>query len=270
VSLSIPALMTAHDVTGNAVPIRISRYDAAYDSSLDAAMLDALVDQIEKFWKPKLDLRALIERDADVDWDWRGQVLTPAFREVRTLEPRGGTLLVLGSDRDPHQPEAVARVIYDWKTRHLPPRTKQRGRTPTRPLAAYVDTLAVAPWNRAEAPPPARVRELGRLLLFGAILLSHENGHGGRVALHAAPLAESWYQEALPGAKFEYDRQEIGDLQDASGDHGPYVEVDDSVARTYCENVVASMQAARGIASVINGNVVNTLVWLGLNSQGLP
>ncbi|WP_162630073.1 hypothetical protein ABMY26_33495 [Azospirillum sp. HJ39] len=262
--------MAARDVSGQVVQIRINRYDAEYDSSLDAAMLDALVGQIEKFWKPKLDLGALIERDADLNWDWRGQVLTPAFTEVGTLEPRGGTLLVLESERDPHQPEAVARVIYDWKTRHLPRQTKQRGRPPVKPLAAYVDTLAVAPWNRAEAPPPARVRELGRLLLFGAILLSHENGHGGRIALHAAPLAESWYQAALPGAKFEYDRQEIGDLQDASGNHAPYVEVDDSVAWTYCTNTLASIQDARGIASVVNGNVVNTLARLGMNLQGLP
>ncbi len=252
-----------HDVHREPVSFRLSRYDAQYNGTLASAPLKALEDDVAQHWVPRLTLSALAGRDADVSWDWPNDVLAPAFKHLRTGEPRGGTLLVLESDRCPCQPEGVARIIYGWDTFHLPRRMLRRGRGPVAPVASYVDTIAVAPWNRVDVPPPPRVRDLGKLLLFASILLSYEDGKDGRVALHAASLAEDWYRQMLPGARFSYDGRELGDERDPDdgNDYGPYIEVDDDAARAYCKHVVGAVPCASAVVPIVPSNVVNALSW---------
>lgn len=61
-----------------------------------------------------------------------------------------------------------------------------------RPLA-YVDYVAVAPWNRKEVQIPQRFRHLGTVMLGAAVVRSISMGFDGRCGLHSLPQSEGFY-----------------------------------------------------------------------------
>ncbi|MEO1353908.1 MAG: GNAT family N-acetyltransferase [Cyanobacteria bacterium J06635_15] len=68
----------------------------------------------------------------------------------------------------------------------------------------YVQALATAPWNRRTAQSGRQFSGIGALLLNFARRRSLQLGYGGRVALHALPNAERFY-EALNMMNFDPD-----------------------------------------------------------------
>ena len=58
-----------------------------------------------------------------------------------------------------------------------------------------IDLLATAPWNRPQLTDQPQFKEIGRLLLAGAISLSVSEEFAGRIGLHALPQAETWYRD---------------------------------------------------------------------------
>lgn len=60
---------------------------------------------------------------------------------------------------------------------------------------AYVDYVAVAPWNRKPVQHPQRFRSLGTVMLGVAVETSMRNGHDGRCGLHSLPQSEGFYRK---------------------------------------------------------------------------
>lgn len=69
-----------------------------------------------------------------------------------------------------------------------------RSQTRERWRLVYVEALASAPWNRIQLERPPWLRGVGRRLLRYARLRSVQLGYEGRLALHALPTAEAFYQ----------------------------------------------------------------------------
>ena len=57
-----------------------------------------------------------------------------------------------------------------------------------------IDLLATAPWNRPNLAQSPVYRGVGGLLMTEAILLSRDEGFGGRIGLHALPRAANFYR----------------------------------------------------------------------------
>ena len=231
------------DIGGHRVDLTIERFDADQDTSLSQAMLSRLADLVDAQWRPIWD--AVPGRDADSGWDWRKDVLVPSFRYLGKQDLVSGSLITIASTRDgADRLEGLCTLVYGYETFNLPPLIVPRpGRRPVRPKAVYVDALAVAPWNRRQiAGSPLRISGLGQELLVAAMLLSRERGSGGRLALHAASLAQSWYATILTGASFTFDRKELqGLLLEPTDVGGPYIEVGDNCVSAF---LGARMQAA--------------------------
>lgn len=60
---------------------------------------------------------------------------------------------------------------------------------------AYIENLAVAPWNRGAIQSPRRFGGLGKMMLALAVKLSESEGWGGRVGLHSLAQSESFYEK---------------------------------------------------------------------------
>jgi hypothetical protein len=78
--------------------------------------------------------------------------------------------------------------------------TKERGcrieEQSGKPLA-YVDYIAVAPWNhqlqQRKIGEEAVYRQVGQALMMVAIQISRDCGYRGRIGLHSLPQTESFY-----------------------------------------------------------------------------
>jgi hypothetical protein len=219
---------------GATVTLTLENFDGDPDSPLSRELLTKIRAAITEQWLPLYAAGGLAGRDADRDWDWE-TILTQWFLHLVTVDRSPGSLLVLTSDRRGRLLEGLAKIVHGWRTHHLPREQTRAGRVPRRPRAAYVDTLVVAPWNRVALPgSPSRIRGLGKALLGTAMLLSREAGTRGRIALHAASLARTWYETNLPGAVISYDRRELGDEpSDPTDPRGPYIEVDADITDAY-------------------------------------
>jgi hypothetical protein len=57
----------------------------------------------------------------------------------------------------------------------------------------YIEALASAPWNRKTIQKPPELKGVGTVLLNFARFRSLNLGYEGRVALHALPGAERFY-----------------------------------------------------------------------------
>jgi len=60
--------------------------------------------------------------------------------------------------------------------------------------SAYVEYVAVAPWNRRMIVPTPRFNGLGKVLLNIAVTVSLDEGMEGRCGLHSLPQAEGFYK----------------------------------------------------------------------------
>lgn len=58
----------------------------------------------------------------------------------------------------------------------------------------YIESMATAPWNRLNIQNPPRLRGVGTAFLRFSRQRSLELGYGGRVGLHALPMAERFYE----------------------------------------------------------------------------
>ena len=61
----------------------------------------------------------------------------------------------------------------------------------------YVDLLATAPWNRSRLTATPLYRGVGLILFTEAVILSMEEGFGGRVGLHSLTGADEFYGKRL-------------------------------------------------------------------------
>ena len=60
---------------------------------------------------------------------------------------------------------------------------------------AYIDYLAVAPWNRPQLYNPQSYRMIGRVMMATAISTSIDAGFKGRIGLHSLPQSENFYND---------------------------------------------------------------------------
>lgn len=234
---------------GDSESFRLSVINTPYDGVLDRSVRSELCELVQSQWASKWDRTP--GRDPDRDWDWEGDVFGASCFPLGTVDPADGTLVVLLSG-DGARLEGISRIVHKCRTFHLPLGSGRVGRVATRPKAAYIDSLAVAPWNRSDIPPPPRVRQLGGVLLGASILASAEAGTNGRIALHAASTATSWYEEQLVGAIFSNDRRELRDLVHGGDDPapgGPYIECGEQVAVGYISRNAEALTALRTIFS---------------------
>jgi hypothetical protein len=68
-------------------------------------------------------------------------------------------------------------------------------RDPSTPLPiAYVDFVAIAPWNRKAFQNPQRFRHLGTVMIGAAVQHSRKLGLDGRCGLHSLPQSEGFYR----------------------------------------------------------------------------
>ena len=58
----------------------------------------------------------------------------------------------------------------------------------------YIDLVSAAPWNRPGFTETPKYKGVGPLLLGAAVSYSINEGMQGRLALHALPQSETWYQ----------------------------------------------------------------------------
>jgi hypothetical protein len=61
---------------------------------------------------------------------------------------------------------------------------------------AYIENLAVGPWNRPQLQSPPRFKGLGNLMLGVAIAVSTSEGMNGRCGLHSLIQSEGFYHRA--------------------------------------------------------------------------
>ena len=224
------------DIAGQTNQFSVVRADIPYEDELPVAVRNLLLSGIEERWKPLMENRLLLERDADLEWNWEEDVLYPKCYFLGTRDEANSSVLYILRNDGSNRVEGIARLIHGAPTFHLTKKSTRRGTVPVRPKAIYLDAIAVAPWNRVSIPPPERTRDLAKILLGVSITISKQMGFGGRVTLHAADTAEKWYRQIIPNAKFEYDRAELRGLQIQADDpapKGPYIEIDAEVAHAF-------------------------------------
>jgi hypothetical protein len=62
---------------------------------------------------------------------------------------------------------------------------------------AYVDYLAVAPWNDRKIVSHPRFKGLGYVLIDRAVQISAASGFQGIIGLHSLPQAEPFYRDVI-------------------------------------------------------------------------
>jgi hypothetical protein len=140
----------------------------------------------ESQWsETRRDLRSALKRlevpkakwPQSLHWSWAGKA-----EDLELLEAAGFGVKFEGIWQG---------VMLTKSATHMSLLSKTRGK----PLI-YVDFLEVAPWNWsiAEIGQLPKFKGIGSMLFREAILLSLEEGFGGRVGLHALPQADQFYQ----------------------------------------------------------------------------
>ncbi|MEQ8385489.1 MAG: GNAT family N-acetyltransferase [Coleofasciculus sp. A1-SPW-01] len=127
------------------------------------------IDDFENLWKEQLRLYG----QEDKYWDWLFKKRISISRdnyESYAIEYQGKTQGLLWIETQQHrsQVEVGHRLIY-------------------------IEALASAPWNRRAIQRPPELKGVGTLLLNFARFRSLDLGYEGRVALHALPGAERFY-----------------------------------------------------------------------------
>ena len=209
--------------------------DGNVERPIDSVLVTAIRRSLSTGWAPMWKERALSANRADMHWAWR-EVLKPETTFPGRVDPLPGALVAFVSARRGLLLEGLLRVAFRVPSFGLTDRQGSRRRPLRRPLVLYVDTLAAAPWNRAEiegAPP--RIEGIGRALLAFAIHLSRANGTGGRLSLHPAPDVVDWYGRALPGSLWFRDGREHGLEPDPETPDDPYMELSDEASREYLD-----------------------------------
>ena len=88
----------------------------------------------------------------------------------------------------------------------------------------YIDLVSTAPWNRPRLSGAPLYRGVGLVLVTEAVVLSKEEGFGGRIGLHGLPGAVRFYES-------ECGMQNLGP-DSAYGDL-PYFEMTSAQAETF-------------------------------------
>jgi hypothetical protein len=143
----------------------------------------------ETTWRQERDevRHRLVERDVpfhdwpqSLHWDWMAK--TPLLRRLEVT----GTGLV----SDGAWEALMLTKSASYQTQLAPDRGKP---------VLYLDYVEVAPrnWAVPQIGQCRRLRGLGPLLIADAVLQSLEEGFHGRLALHALPQAEAFYEHAL-------------------------------------------------------------------------
>lgn len=165
------------------LPIQIVRCS---DGQLVPAILTELaqqhLDDFNQRWRSRLI--ELAAEDKFWDWAYKKQIAqTGSGYESYAIESADVTQGLLALETQYHRSQIDSA----------------RGQ----PLI-YVQALATAPWNRRIASAQRQFSGIGALLLNFARRRSVQLGYGGRVALHALPRAERFY-EALNMMNFGPD-----------------------------------------------------------------
>ena len=173
------------------------------------------------FWKHE----GLEHNRTDATWPWRS-VFGKTLAFPGEVDARSSSRVGVVSDRHGTVLEGFVNVAFDWESVGLAPPFVPRRRRVSRPRLLYLDTIAVAPWNRLEMHPALpRIPGVGRELLKTAIRLSMEFGTGGGFAFHPAPAAQHWYTSIFPGALTFTDGREYGLIPTQDASEYPYMEV---------------------------------------------
>lgn len=218
---------------GDAVQLAAVRVDGSVDQELDDLSLRAARRGVTACWSPLWANPLLSGNVADAGWPWR-RVFDPVTRFPGTVDPVAGCLVGLVSSRRGLLLEGLLRVSYGWRSVGLTKAQPSRGRPPVNPPVLYVETLAGAPWNRADFPGCApRIPGIGRALLGLSVLLSKETNTRGRLALHPAPGRITWYRACFPNCLLFTDGREFGLRPDAGQPDAPYLEVPESDGNDY-------------------------------------
>jgi hypothetical protein len=127
------------------------------------------IDDVENLWRKQLKLY----RQEDKYWDWLFKKRISGSwdnYETYAIEYQEKTqgLLWLETQQHCSQVEIGQRVVY-------------------------IEALASAPWNRKTIQKPPELKGVGTVLLNFARFRSLNLGYEGRVALHALPGAERFY-----------------------------------------------------------------------------
>lgn len=152
---------------------RTVRLIRGLDDRVVEAVLLALaqnhINDFEYLWKEQLRLSG----QEDKYWDWlfkKRLSLTRENYESYAIEYQGRTQGLLWIETQQHrsQVEVGQRLVY-------------------------IEALASAPWNRRVIQQPPELKGVGTLLLNFARFRSLDLGYEGRLALHALPGAERFY-----------------------------------------------------------------------------
>lgn len=127
------------------------------------------IDDVENLWRKQLKLY----RQEDKYWDW-------LFKKR------------ISGSWDNYETYAIE---YQEKTQGLLWLETQQHRSQVKigQRVVYIEALASAPWNRKTIQKPPELKGVGTVLLNFARFRSLNLGYEGRVALHALPGAERFY-----------------------------------------------------------------------------
>ena len=146
----------------------------ADDQAVDAVLTTLSqkhLDDFETFWKSRLQTSK--EEDRYWDWEKKNRIAASSINyEKYAIECEQIT-------------QGLMIIEIDWHRSQVEP-----GKS-----VVYVEYLATAPWNRRSVQNPPQYRTVGTLLLLFARSRSVALGYNGRVALHALPSAEGFYDK---------------------------------------------------------------------------
>ena len=148
-------------------PVSIQIFDQRKEISVPAVLRTMTIEDIaqwETSWKPLLD----VSKEQDSTWDWEDKYRLMSSRNFErfAIEQSGRT-----------------EGLMICETASYSSRKDQQ------PIV-YVESLAVAPWNRK---PEREFRMVGSQMMLCAVQLSRDVGFKWRVGLHSLPKAEGFY-----------------------------------------------------------------------------
>lgn len=205
--ISIPTSQKFQWKSSSGAPVDLSfvRHDVQAGErvpGLDPVVLQLCRNAVRHTWRPLWNRDELVDLDVDREWRWYCQVFHPRMTYPGSGGYVRGSLLLVISARGGGRLEAVARVAHGYETSFLPKVARGRGQLPRRPQASYLDTLATAPWNRANLPGELeQLNGIGRFLLMATAQLSLAEGTAGRIAIEPSPNAQAFYQNHLPALR---------------------------------------------------------------------
>ena len=167
-------------------PIQVETGSGAFVPGMVCAMTRIHLGQIETIWRAMLQAT----EQPDADWNWGYKL------RISMSEPRFEAYVVEIDDLA----QGVMLIETQWHRSQM--------EAQVRPRLVYVEYLAAAPWNRRIIEDPPDFVGIGRALMAFARRRSADLGYGGRVGLHALPVAEGFYRQLqMPdyGADPDYD-----------------------------------------------------------------